>query len=327
MITPVLACERVVHVSSPKWLRSCGGSHIPQFQFLGREKNYFQHGHKIFIHCNSHQWRPPALKYFLNQCSIKKPSKETLLCLAELVLILNCFSFGDNYYKQVNGVAMGTKIGPSYANLFVGFIENKGSIVTRSITLQKYACYVIITRRKPLLFSILRSPMLRFSAHFLDNLEYKTLPYRHGQNRISAKQNIKKHCLFCNLINFSAMKNRTRQTDEWSVICTRPTLLTLAWASGRAVMSNPDIPKNIYPKILCEYLYHTFAYAASVGSICNVDTHEECRLSWLDTKPFCSIVTSTLSGCSSTISSYPKLSTQRIKEKTSKSTLRTTFSI
>ena len=66
-----------------------------------------------------------ALKYFFNQLPIKKPSSETLLRLAELVLTLNCFSFGDNYYKQINGVAMGTKMGPSYANLFVGFIENK----------------------------------------------------------------------------------------------------------------------------------------------------------------------------------------------------------
>ena len=66
-----------------------------------------------------------ALKYFFNQRSIKKPSSETLLRLAELVLILNCFSFGNNYYKQINGVAMGTKMGPSYANLFVGFIEKK----------------------------------------------------------------------------------------------------------------------------------------------------------------------------------------------------------
>ena len=65
-----------------------------------------------------------ALKYFFNQRPIKKPSSETLLRLAELVLTLNCFSFGDNYYKQINGVAMGTKMGPSYANLFVGFIEN-----------------------------------------------------------------------------------------------------------------------------------------------------------------------------------------------------------
>ena len=68
---------------------------------------------------------PQALKYFFNQRPIKKPSSETLLRLAELVLTLNCFSFVDNYYKQINGVAMGTKMGPSYANLFVGFIENK----------------------------------------------------------------------------------------------------------------------------------------------------------------------------------------------------------
>ena len=66
-----------------------------------------------------------ALKYFFNQRPIKKPSSETLLRLAELVFTLNCFSFGDNYYKQINGVAIGTKMGPSYANLFVGFIENK----------------------------------------------------------------------------------------------------------------------------------------------------------------------------------------------------------
>ena len=66
-----------------------------------------------------------ALKYFFNQRPIKRTSSETLLRLAELILTLNCFSFGDNYYKQINGVAMGTKMGPSYANLFVGFIESK----------------------------------------------------------------------------------------------------------------------------------------------------------------------------------------------------------
>ena len=39
--------------------------------------------------------------------------------------IQNCFSFADSYYKQINGVTMGTKIGPSYANLFIGYIEQK----------------------------------------------------------------------------------------------------------------------------------------------------------------------------------------------------------
>ena len=52
-------------------------------------------------------------------------SSETVLRLAELVLTLNCFSFADSYYKQISGVAMGTTMGPSYANLFVGYIEHQ----------------------------------------------------------------------------------------------------------------------------------------------------------------------------------------------------------
>ena len=66
-----------------------------------------------------------ALRFFFDQRTIKEPSSETLLRLAALVLTRNCFSFADNHYKQVNGVAMGTKMGPSYANLFVGYIENQ----------------------------------------------------------------------------------------------------------------------------------------------------------------------------------------------------------
>ena len=58
------------------------------------------------------------LKHFFDHRTVKEPSSETLLRLAELVLIFNCFSFGVNYYKQTNGVAMGIKMGPSYANLF-----------------------------------------------------------------------------------------------------------------------------------------------------------------------------------------------------------------
>ena len=83
-----------------------------------------------------------ALKYFLNQCPVKSPSSETLLRLAELVLKLNCFSFGDNYYKQINGVAMGTKVGPSYANLFVGFIENKFFSNYHGSKRDLYKCFI-----------------------------------------------------------------------------------------------------------------------------------------------------------------------------------------
>ena len=55
--------------------------------------------------------RARALKHFFDLRTVKEPSSETLLRLAELVLTLNCFSFADSYYKQINGVTMGTKMG------------------------------------------------------------------------------------------------------------------------------------------------------------------------------------------------------------------------
>ena len=66
-----------------------------------------------------------ALKHFFDQRTVKEPSSKTLLRLAELVLRLNYFSFSGNFYKQTNGVATGTKTEPSYAYLFVGFIEHQ----------------------------------------------------------------------------------------------------------------------------------------------------------------------------------------------------------
>ena len=66
---------------------------------------------------------PHALQHFFDLRPVLEPSTPTLLPLAELVLTLNCFSFGDQYFKQTTGVAMVTKMGPSYANLFVGHIE------------------------------------------------------------------------------------------------------------------------------------------------------------------------------------------------------------
>ena len=64
---------------------------------------------------------PIALKFDFDQHSKKEPSSETLLRLVELVLTLNCFSFSNNHYQQINGDAMG----PSYANPFAGCTTNQ----------------------------------------------------------------------------------------------------------------------------------------------------------------------------------------------------------
>ena len=61
-----------------------------------------------------------ALKYFLDKRENKDPPADTLVRMAELVL-----TFNGEYYKQVGGVAMGSKLGPNYACLFVGYVEEK----------------------------------------------------------------------------------------------------------------------------------------------------------------------------------------------------------
>ena len=68
-----------------------------------------------------------ALKFFLD-CRPQNPNQpptSTLLRLAELVLTLNTFEFDGTIFEQVSGVAMGTKMGPSYACLFMGHLEHQ----------------------------------------------------------------------------------------------------------------------------------------------------------------------------------------------------------
>ena len=61
-----------------------------------------------------------ALKHFLNQRASLNPPTNTIVRLAELVLT---FEFDSEFYTQIRGVSMGTRMGPSYACLFMGFIE------------------------------------------------------------------------------------------------------------------------------------------------------------------------------------------------------------
>ena len=46
-----------------------------------------------------------------------------IIDLAKLVLELNAFQFEDGFYLQVHGTAMGTRMAPSYANIFMGVFE------------------------------------------------------------------------------------------------------------------------------------------------------------------------------------------------------------
>ena len=65
-----------------------------------------------------------AIRHFLDLRQHLYPPTNTLLRLTELVLNLNNFEANGDYYDQISGVSMGTKMGPSYACLFMGHLED-----------------------------------------------------------------------------------------------------------------------------------------------------------------------------------------------------------
>ena len=65
-----------------------------------------------------------AIQFFLDRHPHHSVATSTLVRLAELVLTLNSFEFDGTFFNQISGVAMGTKMGPSYACLFMGHLEH-----------------------------------------------------------------------------------------------------------------------------------------------------------------------------------------------------------
>ncbi|MDF8238698.1 hypothetical protein P4715_15085, partial [Listeria monocytogenes] len=45
--------------------------------------------------------------------------------LCDFVLTHNYFTFGDNVYLQISGTAMGTRMAPQYANIFMADLEQR----------------------------------------------------------------------------------------------------------------------------------------------------------------------------------------------------------
>ena len=52
---------------------------------------------------------------------------ESICDLMRMILTMNNFEFDNNYYIQLHGTAMGTRMAPAYANLFMGDLERKNS--------------------------------------------------------------------------------------------------------------------------------------------------------------------------------------------------------
>ena len=61
----------------------------------------------------------------LGKTNQNKPSSKTLSCLLEKVLKLNNFTFANEHYIQIKGTAMGTRVAPNFANVYMGRLEER----------------------------------------------------------------------------------------------------------------------------------------------------------------------------------------------------------
>ncbi|CAM4539231.1 unnamed protein product [Lepidochelys kempii] len=61
--------------------------------------------------------------------------------LCDFVLNHNYFTFGDNVYLQISGTAMGTRMAPQYANIFMADLEQR-FLSSRPLKPLLYLCYI-----------------------------------------------------------------------------------------------------------------------------------------------------------------------------------------
>ena len=78
-----------------------------------------------------HQEGIEARREALNSRTTKQPPTEDLTELTNQILTKNNFEFGDQHLLQIRGTAMGTWMAPSYANIFMGKLEQELLAQTR----------------------------------------------------------------------------------------------------------------------------------------------------------------------------------------------------
>ena len=68
------------------------------------------------------------MHYTTSEITYQHPDQqipEVIAKLMNLVLKNNVFEFDEKFYLQTQGTAMGTKMAPAYANLFMGKLEER----------------------------------------------------------------------------------------------------------------------------------------------------------------------------------------------------------
>jgi hypothetical protein len=72
-----------------------------------------------------------TMEFFKDKLDFTHIKIEGLFIILKMILDNNIFKYKDNYFKQIKGIAMGSKCGPSIANLYVYVYEKKWLTIHR----------------------------------------------------------------------------------------------------------------------------------------------------------------------------------------------------
>ena len=103
----------------------------------------------------------------------------TMTDLLKIVLEQNYFQFADKMYHQIQGTAMGTKIAPSYANIFMADLEEKllDNYPTKPLLWKRYIDDILCIWPRP-------QPELDYFLQYL-NEAHPTIKFTHESSTSS----------------------------------------------------------------------------------------------------------------------------------------------
>lgn len=88
--------------------------------------------------CIPHDGGLEALGFYLqDRTHISLHPNQLIIDLAEFVMKNNFFTFERDFYLQVSGTSMGTVCAPNYANLYLGYFENKFVLILHIINITR----------------------------------------------------------------------------------------------------------------------------------------------------------------------------------------------
>ena len=94
-----------------------------QFEFTGDSQLLFMDVKSLYTVIPINEALEVLQYFFEKSPSTRRPSTTTLVRLAELVLKHSSFEFYGKQYIQKSGIVVGTKLGPSLACIFMGYVE------------------------------------------------------------------------------------------------------------------------------------------------------------------------------------------------------------